>query len=1068
MSADDFSTLFELLPIGAYRTDVHGVQVRANRAMVALFGFASEAEMLGTQTARSRGWYADPDRRAEFRGQLEAHGVLRDFVSEMRRPTGETFWISENAHMVRDDTGKVLYHEGTIEDITTRVQAEQATAAAAVLLRERTEALQLTLDNAGRGIVKVDARGFVVLYNRRFLELLDLPDALLAARPTMSEVMLFQQARGDFGPNSELLNVAPMRSVDRRAQDAAGMFDTGSYVRHTHSGLVLEVATQTLPGGGMVRTYSDVTAYFKAQKELAEKTRTLRITLDTMSQGISTIDSTGRVVMSNRRHHELLGFPEELMAGQPTMEQLVRFQIDRGDFGEDFSFVDAVARGYVAVGDKVAPLLGPETYMRQSRDGRTLEVKTLALPDGGAVRTFTDMTDYTLAQEALREKQAQLRALVNNIPDQVWLKDAAGAYLLANPAHCREHGFEEADIIGKTADEIFGVGTGPAYRRTDLLAMEAQEPVFYEDARAHPATGQLRFFELVKVAMRDEAGRSIGMLGIAHDITARKEGEAALIAARDAAEAGNRAKAEFLANMSHEIRTPMNAVIGMSDLLLDTPLSAPQREFAETIRTSGDALLVLINDILDFSKIESGHLELERVAVNLAECVESALDITGSAATAKGLELLYWIEEGVPRAMLGDMTRLRQILVNLVNNAVKFTQQGEVVVTLGRREAADGAPLLYCAVRDTGIGIPADRLGRLFQVFSQVDASTTRQFGGTGLGLAICRRLVALMGGRIWVESEPGKGSTFQFEIPCQSVPSGPVAFQSRQAASLAGRRVLLVDDNATNRQILTLQTSRWDMQPRAAASGREALAWLDAGEVFDCAIIDVQMPGMDGYMLAAELRKRMSPAQLPVLALTSLGDAGQRFAGLGLAQMLTKPTKAQVLFDALTSVFERSASASVSAPAPLAADARSPAAARRAPDTPLRLLLAEDNLVNQRVAALILNGLGYELQVVADGQLALDAVAQAVAERPFDVVLMDVQMPVMDGLEASRRLCALYPAARRPWIIAMTANAMEGDRETCLAAGMDDYLSKPIRGAAVGEALQRAVGGRAARGASS
>ncbi|RYF40721.1 MAG: response regulator, partial [Comamonadaceae bacterium] len=429
-----------------------------------------------------------------------------------------------------------------------------------------------------------------------------------------------------------------------------------------------------------------------------------------------------------------------------------------------------------------------------------------------------------------------------------------------------------------------------------------------------------------------------------------------------------------------------------------------------------------------------------------------------------GLELLYWIEDGVPRAMVGDMTRLRQILVNLVNNAVKFTQQGEVVVTLGRREGEGGAPLLYCSVRDTGIGIPAERLGRLFQVFSQVDASTTRQFGGTGLGLAICRRLVALMGGRIWVESEPGKGSNFQFEIPFQAVPSGPVAFQSRQAASLAGRRVLLVDDNATNRQILTLQTSRWDMQPRAAASGREALAWLDAGEVFDCAIIDVQMPGMDGYMLAAELRKRMTPAQLPVLALTSLGDAGQRFAGLGLAQTLTKPTKAQVLFDALTSVFERSASASVSAPAPLAADSAAPPALRRAPQTPLRVLLAEDNLVNQRVAALILHGLGYELQVVADGQLALDAVAQATGERPFDVVLMDVQMPVMDGLEASRRLCARYGPGERPWIIAMTANAMEGDRETCLAAGMDDYLSKPIRGAAVDEALQRAVAGRALR----
>ncbi|RZJ20794.1 MAG: PAS domain S-box protein, partial [Haliea sp.] len=513
MRKDDFSTLFELLPIGAYRTDIHGVQIRANRAMVALFGYASEAEMLATQTSRGRGWYADPDRRALFRAQLEAHGVLRDFVSEMRRPSGQTFWISENAHMVRDDTGKVLYHEGTIEDISARVRAEKASASAAALLRERTEALQLTLDNAGRGIVKVDVQGVVVLYNRRFLELLDLPEDLLAARPTMSEVMLFQQARGDFGPNSELLDVTPMRSVDRRAQDAAGKFDDGSYVRHTHSGLVLEVATQTLPGGGMVRTYSDVTAYFQAQKELAEKSRTLQITLDAMSQGISTIDSSGRVVMSNRRHHELLGLPEELMAGQPTLEQLVRFQIDRGDFGEDFSFVDAVARGYVAVGDKVGPLLGPETYMRRSRDGRTLEVKTLALPDGGAVRTFTDMTDYVRAQQALSHKEAQLSALVSNIPDRVWLKDAGGAYRLVNPAYLRHHREREENILVRTSHDLYGPEVGAVHRQTDLQAIELGRPLAFEETTV-AENGQVSVAEILKVAMLDDSGACIGLLGI--------------------------------------------------------------------------------------------------------------------------------------------------------------------------------------------------------------------------------------------------------------------------------------------------------------------------------------------------------------------------------------------------------------------------------------------------------------------------------------------------------------------------------------------------------------------------
>jgi PAS domain S-box-containing protein len=297
MSAhDNFSTLFELLPIGAYRSDPSGVQVRANRAMVTLFGFTSEAQMLATATSRDHGWYVQPGRRAEFRDRLLAQGALREFVSEMRRPNGEIFWISENAHVVRDADGKVLYHEGTIEDITARVQAEGSAAAASELLRERTDALQITLDNAGRGIARIDANGVVVLYNRRFLELLDLPDALLAARPTMAEVIHFQEQRGDFGDHLELLNVEPMASVDRRALDAAGKFTSGSYLRRTHGGLVIEVATQTLPDGGMVRTYSEVTAYFNAQKELAEKTRTLQITLDSMIQALPPL--TARAVWS--------------------------------------------------------------------------------------------------------------------------------------------------------------------------------------------------------------------------------------------------------------------------------------------------------------------------------------------------------------------------------------------------------------------------------------------------------------------------------------------------------------------------------------------------------------------------------------------------------------------------------------------------------------------------------------------------------------------------------------------------------------------------------------------------
>jgi CheY-like chemotaxis protein len=490
-------------------------------------------------------------------------------------------------------------------------------------------------------------------------------------------------------------------------------------------------------------------------------------------------------------------------------------------------------------------------------------------------------------------------------------------------------------------------------------------------------------------------------------------------------------------------------------------------------------LLSLINDILDFSKIESGHLSLEQVPVALSDCIETALDLTAKPATTKGLDLLYWIDDEVPRTVLGDATRLRQVFVNLISNAVKFTQQGEVVVTLTRRLAEHGEPLLHASVRDTGIGIPADRVDRLFQVFSQVDASTTRHYGGTGLGLAICKRLIGLMGGRIWVESEPGSGSNFQFEIPLHAVQTGPIAWSSAGDQKLAGKRVLVVDDNATNRRIVDLQTTRWGMHPISVATGQQALDLLASGEYFDVALLDVQMPGMDGYELAKRIRQNYSASQLPLLVLTSQGMDGTLSRELGVAQTLSKPIKSAQLMAALARVLDRPASSASanqrgssahsvnSAPAPLSSMAAAsslmqaaPAKAKLADAHPMRILLAEDNLVNQRVAALILQGLGYGIELAANGAIALQMVHQS----SFDLVLMDVQMPEMDGLEATRRIRAELPAARQPQIVAMTANAMEGDREICLAAGMDDYLSKPIKPAALAQALREAALRRAAQ----
>jgi PAS domain S-box-containing protein len=785
----------------------------------------------------------------------------------------------------------------------------------------------------------------------------------------------------------------------------------------------------------------DLTRSEEALRASEERTRLI---LETANDAFIGMDTQGVITDWNRQAEATFGWSRQEALGR-HLEKLIippryRHQHTAG------------LERFLATGE--GPIINKRIELTAlHRRGHEFPVElTVWLIRVGSLHRFNafvhDITARTQGEKALRDSEALYHSLVENLPLCVFRKDLQGRVTFGNRRYCETLGMSLVQLVGKTDFDLFLPELAAKYRRDDHQVIITGEVL--EDVEEHCRLGgEKSYVQVLKTPVYDSGGQVVGTQGIFWDVTARKRAEVEMQKAKEAAESANRAKSEFVANMSHEIRTPLNAIIGMTELALDTALSAEQRDYLETVKTSAESLLAVINDVLDFSKIEARRLDLDRQPFSLRDLLDKSLDTLALRAHQKGLELACNTAPEVPDWLMGDPARLRQVLVNLIGNAVKFTEKGEVVLQVKTEEQNDQDTTLMFAVADTGIGIPAEKQGLIFAPFVQADGGLARKYGGTGLGLAISSQLVELMGGKMGVDSTPGRGSTFSFtaKLDIQRHPAlgAGVLTPSRPSAAeqalVRGLPVLVVDDNATNRRILEEVLRNWQMKPTLAAGAGPALELLEraarAGEPFALALIDGHMPEMDGFTLAGRIKQRPDLARTVLIMLTSGGQAGDaaRCQDLGLAVYLTKPVKQAELWRAIRLALGQ----------PAGAPAASPEGTRLRPGwrRGLRILLAEDNPFNRKLAVGLLEKQGHTVAVASNGHEVLGLLQ----DQTFDLVLMDVQMPDMDGLEATLAIRRREQASggHIP-IIAMTAYAMKGDRERCLAVGMDGYVAKPIR----------------------
>ncbi len=1002
-----------------FQIDAEGRWTFLNPAWSELTGFSLERS-LGTDFQHFI--YPEDRRRAVKLFSPLANHEDDTVTGEIRCLTreGGYRWVQVFAQYMVSDDGTVNGVAGTLSDVTERKEAEEA-------LQQERDLLENIMETSVAAITVVDTAGKVIFANDRAEAVLRLERNASRGLPYANPGWSVTDINGEPFPAEK----QPFQQVIRTGEPVFGVQHAVEWPDGERKLLSINGAPLTDDNGQVVRvvlSIEDITERWQAEKALSRSERTYRALFERASVPIFIFRPEDEIILdANSTACDTYGFERHNLVGRSLKD--LTANVERGEREIQSILDEGTSRNFETV------------HYRADGAPLNMLVSCSAIHYEGeeAVLCFArDITEQKQAEAARRESEERYRQLVETSPDAIVVHDGDKVVFANSAAKELFRADSTEDYLGRPTLDFIHPDDRPEARRRIQAAMQEGEPLEVTEYRLTRLDGSV-FVAEVRTASVTYSGRSAVQIVI-RDITERKRAEAALKRAKREAEAAARAKSEFLANMSHEIRTPMNGVIGMTSLLLETALDAEQQEYAETIRTSGEALLSLINDILDLSKIEAGELELEQQPFSIDQCVDEAVTLLASKAAEKDLdlELVYWIDDDVPPVVEGDVTRMRQVLVNLLSNAVKFTEEGEVVVTVStRRETAEGLMLAF-SVRDTGIGIPQDRLDKLFESFTQADSSTTRKYGGTGLGLAITRRLTSMMGGEVEVESEEGKGSEFIFTVHVQRAPQAELpSHRQPDQPVLDGRRLLVVEPFAPNRRVLRGYAERWGMEVASAASLPEALDEDQVGRA-DVIILGPDSTSADHAFERAEQLHEAADHQPPLVLLTSLGmnrEVRVQAEAADYIVSLTKPVRPAPLHERLTTLL---ADADTPSPSPRTGD--SSFDGHLAEKHPLQILVAEDNLVNQKVTRRLLNQLGYRTDVVANGAEAVEAVLR----QPYDVVLMDVQMPEMDGVEATREIIQ-QKGPTRPRIIAMTAAAMEGDRQKCLDAGMDDYITKPV-----------------------